>query len=313
MESVLVTGAGGFIGFNLVNELVENYQVYALIEKNDIHSRQKLHILKNVKIIDDFTYMLANPDIFPSFKTIYHLATVGISPDFSDISLFCDINVKMGCQLIDFAYGNKSDLVVNFGSCFEYGNHGDNLLSETDDCYPESLYAISKNASVRLTTQYAKQKGVSLITVRPFGVFGVGEGMNRLAPSIIYHGLRKEVLKLTAGEQIRDFVNVKDVVKSIIMLTCSERIKNYEIYNICSSNPVKVKEFVKEIIDTCGFDEKLFKLGAIPYRKNEAMIFAGNNDKLLNTIDYNFPDNHTKGIIDIFENLKKDVNCKNEF
>ncbi|MFQ6791899.1 NAD(P)-dependent oxidoreductase [Thomasclavelia sp.] len=313
MESVLVTGAGGFIGFNLVSELIENYQVYALIEKEDTRSRQKLCSLKNTTVIDDFSYMLANPNIFPSFQTIYHLATVGVRPDFSDISLFCDINIKMGCQLVDFAVQNKSGLLVNFGSCFEYGNHGNKLLSETDECYPESLYAISKNTSVKLTTQYAKQKGISLITVRPFGVFGAGEGINRLAPSIIYHGLKKEVLKLTAGEQIRDFVNVEDVVKSIIMLANSTKKNIYDVYNICSSNPVKVKEFVKEIIETCGFDEKFFKLGALHYRKDEAMIFAGNNDKLLNTIEYDFPDNHTKGIKDIFEKLKKEVNCENEF
>lgn len=312
MESVLVTGAGGFIGFNLVNELVENYQVYALIEKNDIHSRQKLHILKNVKIIDDFTYMLANPDIFPSFKTIYHLATVGISPDFSDISLFCDINIKMGCQLVDFAMKNKSQLLVNFGSCFEYGNHGGKLLAETDDCYPESLYAISKNASVKLTTQYAKQKDVSLITVRPFGVFGVGEGINRLAPSIIYHGLQKEVLKLTAGEQIRDFVNVKDVVKSIILLANSDKIKDYEIYNICSNCSVSVKTFAEEIISLLKFDKKLYQFGAIPYRKNEAMSFKGSNEKLMKTIDYTFPENHTDGILDLYNEIKQRMGEEND-
>ena len=312
MESVLVTGAGGFIGFNLVSELNDNYQVYALIEKEDTQSRQKLCSLKNTTVIDDFSYMLVNPDIFPSFKTIYHLATVGVRPDFSDISLFCDINIKMGCQLVDFAVQNKSGLVVNFGSCFEYGNHGNKLLSETDECYPESLYAISKNASVKLTTQYAKQKDIPLITVRPFGVFGTGEGINRLAPSIIYHGLKKEVLKLTAGEQIRDFVNVKDVVKSIIMLTHSDKIKNYEIYNICSSCSVSVKTFAEEIISLLKFDKKLFQFGAIPYRKNEAMSFIGSNEKLLKTIDYTFPENHTDGILDLYNEIKQRIGEEND-
>jgi len=256
--------------------------------------------------------MLANPNIYPPFKTIYHLATVGVRPNFSDISLFCDINIKMGCQLVDFAIQNKSELLVNFGSCFEYGNHGDKLLSEIDDCYPESLYAISKNASVKLTTQYAKQKNVCLITVRPFGVFGTGEDINRLAPSIIYHGLKKEVLKLTAGEQIRDFVNVKDVVKSVIMLANSSKKNIYDIYNICSNYPVSVKTFTEEIISLLKFDKNLYQFGAISYRKNEAMCFIGNNEKLLKTIEYTFPENHINGILNLYNEIKQKKGKEND-
>lgn len=308
MEKVLVTGAGGFIGYNLVKELVKQYEVYALIEKEDIRSHEELNKFNAITIVDDYEFLKQNADSFPKFKVIYHLATVGVRPDFDNISLFCDINIKMSCEIVDFAKNNGTDLIVNFGSCFEYGNHGDNLLSENDECYPESLYAISKNASVKLTTQYAKQKEVPLITVRPFGVFGIGEGDNRLAPSVIRNGLKGLSLEMTAGEQIRDFVNVKDVAKSIILLSQSNKKKIYDIYNICSSNPVQVKDFINEIIEVCSFDKNLFKLGALPYRKNEAMIFAGSNKKLLETIKYSFPDNHIEGIKELYNVIKKEMN-----
>lgn len=307
MESVLVTGAAGFIGYNLVCELVnKDYMVYALVEKSDSNGITKLNKLNNVTIIDDFS-KLQKSESLPVIKTIYHLATVGVRPDFDDISLFCDINIKMACQLVDFAKENNTELIVNFGSCFEYGNHGNKLLSEEDECYPESLYAISKNASVKLTTQYAKQKKVRLITVRPFGVFGEGEGYNRLAPQVIRSGLSNQKLQMTAGEQVRDFVNVKDVVKSIITLAESDKKDVYEIYNICSSNPVRVREFIEEIIELCGFDNSLYQFGALPYRNNEAMVFAGDNTKLLDAIDYHFPSNHEEGIRRLFELAKEEM------
>lgn len=308
MQNILVTGAAGFIGLKLVEELLlQDNKIYALIENGDTNSRKKLsNISSSIEIIEDFSSMLNNAEQYPSFDTIYHLATVGVCPEFSDINLICDINIRMGCQLVDFSLRNNSNLLVNFGSCFEYGDHGKQLLTEDMDCRPESLYAISKNASTNLVTAYSRLKKINMITVRPFGVFGEGEGANRLAPAIISSCIKGQVIKTTLGEQIRDFVNVKDLVKAIILLVNSKYI-NYEIYNICSNNPVSVKSFIEEIIDVCKFDKSLVDFGSIPYRTNEAMIFAGDNSKLQNIINYPFPNNHEDGILDVYKSIKKEV------
>lgn len=305
MSNVLVTGAGGFIGLQLVTELVrQKHTVYALIQKGDTRSEDKLHCIDSgIVIIDDAEVLFHNVEEYPPFNCIYHLATVGVRPDFNDINMICDVNIKMGCQLVDFARKNLSGVLVNFGSCFEYGDHGNALLTEDMACYPESLYAISKNASTNLTTCYARSQNVNMITVRPFGVFGEGEGLNRLAPSIIYSCMKGEVVKTTLGEQVRDFVNVKDLVKAVIKLSMGGYTP-FEIYNVCSNNPVSVKEFILEIIDVCKFDISLVEFGSIPYRKNEAMIFAGDNRKLQNVIGYPFPHNHRDGILDIYKSMK---------
>lgn len=231
MKKALVTGAAGFIGLHITKELLKNsYQVFALIEKGDFHSSKKLlEISSEIGIYDDLDYLIEKAEEIDSFDFIFHLATVGVRPDFDDIELICDVNIKMGCKLINFAERNNSKLLINFGSCFEYGDHGNQLLSENMECHPESLYAISKNASTNLLTGYAKLKKVKLITVRPFGVFGEGEGEGRLAPSIINSCLKGEKVLTTEGNQIRDFVNVKDVAKAVICLANS-KYQVYEIY-----------------------------------------------------------------------------------
>lgn len=307
MKRALVTGAAGFIGSKLVAELVSRgVKIYALIKKGNEQSRNLLAQMEPpIEIIDDLTFLLANAETFPCFDFIYHLAAVGIRPDSNDIDLICDVNIKMGCQLVDFAKRNRSGLLVNFGSCFEYGNHGDILLTEDMDCRPESLYAISKNASTNLVTAYAKSQKVNMITVRPFGVFGEGESAVRLAPSIIRSCLKGEVIKTTLGEQIRDFVNVKDLVKAIYLLSVSQYTP-FEIYNICSDNPVRVKDFITEIVNVCGFDLSQIAFGDIPYRQNEPMVFAGNNKKLQDIIHYPFPKNHISGILDIYQAIKSE-------
>ena len=308
MTNALVTGAAGFIGLHLVSELImNNTTVYALIENMDEVGKKKLlNISSNVKIIDNYEQMLKDSESYPNFDCIFHLATVGVNPAFNNIELFCDVNIKMACQLIDFAKTNKTKLFVNFGSCFEYGDHGNVLLTEEMDCKPESLYAISKNASTNLSTCYAKKQDVNMITVRPFGVFGEGEGITRLAPFIIKSCLHNEIVKTTAGEQIRDFVNVKDIAKAIIALAESDYTP-YEIYNVCSDNPVRVKDFILEIVDTCGFDRSLIDFGGIAYRDNEAMVFAGNNRKLQEVINYPFPKDHRSGILDIYNKVNRKI------
>lgn len=307
MKDVLVTGAAGFIGLHLVFELVNHGStVYALIENTDEVGKNKLlNISSDIIIVDSFEQMIKNPEDCPEFDCIFHLATVGVNPAFNNIERFCDVNIKMACQLINFAKSNKTKLLVNFGSCFEYGDHGNVLLTEDMDCRPESLYAISKNASTNLSICYAKRQGVNLITVRPFGVFGEGEGDARLVPSIIKSCLHNEVIKTTAGEQIRDFVNVKDVVKAVIALTEADYIP-YEIYNICSDNPISVRDFIFEIVDTCNFDHSLIDFGGIPYRDNEAMVFAGSNKKLQGIINYPFPIDHKSGILNIYMSLNSE-------
>lgn len=305
MGNILVTGAGGFIGLNLVSELnSQGHKVYALIQSGDYSGREKLlHINPNIVLFENLQEMMNNASQLASFDSIYHLAAVGVKPNYDNINLLCDVNIKLACQMVDFAKANNSRLLVNFGSCFEYGDHGDVLLTEDMDCRPESLYAISKNAATNLVINYAKKRSINLITVRPFGVFGEGEDSSRLAPTIIQSCLKGKTVQTTHGKQIRDFLNVKDLVKATIILSESN-YTSYEIYNICSDNPVCVKDFIMEIVDVCGFEPSLIDFGGLPYRDDEAMVFAGDNKKLQRIINYPFPNNHRDGIIDVFNYLR---------
>lgn len=314
MENILITGAAGFIGLNMVEELSKKeINIFAMVLESDVLGIDKIkRISDKITIITrSVEEMIVNVSEYPRFDMIFHFATVGVNPNHINITALCDTNIKMGCKMVDFASINKAGLLINIGSCFEYGSNEDVPLSESSRCQPESLYAISKNCSVNLTTAYAKHKEVKLITVRPFGVFGKYEGANRLAPLVIRHGLLNRPLSLSGGEQIRDFVDVKDVVNSMYELADSNKYELYSIYNICSKNPVRVKDFVIEIIEQLGFDKSLYKFGEIPYRENESMCFIGDNTKLESIINYQFPLDHKKGISIVFDEICTELKEEN--
>lgn len=310
VRSILITGGTGFIGTNLVQYFSnKGCIVYVLALKSDETGIKRISHFKNVHIITDtIDMMIQENKKYPVFDTVFHLASYGVNTQFQNIERMCDVNIKMLGYIIDFCCLNKTKLLINTGSCFEYGDNDKVLLNEDHICKPESLYAASKYAAFTLMNVYARQKKVSMITVRPFGVFGIYEASYRLFPQVLMSGITNKELNLTGGEQIRDFLNVKEVVMILDKISLSKRIKMYEIYNICSGYPVSIKEFVKQIIDICQFDSNLYHFGVLPYRSNESMYFAGNNEKLLTVIDHDFYTDQRKGIEEAKEWFMKILN-----
>lgn len=298
VKNILITGGTGFIGSNLVKLLINNEcNVYVLALKNDRKGIERIKSYGDVQIItDSIDDMCAQYQNYPTFDIIYHLASYGVDVRNNNIQLMCDVNIKMLGSLIDFCKVNQTKLLINTGSCFEYGDNSNIPLHEDMQCFPQSLYACSKQAAFIMMNTYAKQLSVPMVTVRPFGVYGINEAEFRLIPQVIKNGLEHKEMKLTAGEQIRDFLFVEDLVNILKDVGESAKIKLYDVYNICSGHPCTVREFVNEVIKVCGFDESLFLFGELPYRENESMYFSGDNHKLLSIIDTKIPVSHMLGI-----------------
>lgn len=307
VKNILITGGTGFIGSNLVKSFIQHkkYNVYVIVLSNDYKGINRLKSFGKVNIIKDSLRRMINEyKKYPKFDIVYHLASYGVDVRCNDINLLCDVNIKMLGELIDFCKVNESKLLVNTGSCFEYGENSNVKLKEDMPCTPQSLYACSKQASFILMNTYAKQNNIPMITIRPFGVFGIYEADYRLVPQVIKSGIERKSMKLTLGEQVRDFMFVEDLVKILMDIGESNKLKLYDVYNVCSGFPCTVYEFVCEIIEVCHFDKTLFMFGEIQYRKNESMYFSGDNSKLQSIIDLNLEQNHKKGIQKTFDWIK---------
>lgn len=303
MTKVLVTGATGFIGKNLVENLSSNgYEVYAMALANEKSNIEHLMKIENVHVItDSIDQMISKVSEYENFKYCFHLASYGVNYAHQELDEMINVNVKMLMKVINFCKLNETALLINTGSCFEYGAISKKPIKEDEECKPEALYAATKNAAQIIGKVYAAMNNVPMITVRPFNVFGIYEGENRLLPQVFKAGLTKNNLKMTKGEQIRDYLYVKDLVELIRRLVESNNYTLYEIYNICSGNEIKIVDFVNKAIKICGFEKEIYNFGALDYRENESMYFVGDNSKIKKIISFENLNGLEKGIKEMYE------------
>lgn len=247
-EKYLVTGAAGFIGSSLVRELVsKEEEVYSLVRPESNlwrlpEASNQHHIVK----ADLTDYGALEEEIVKIKPThIFHLATYGVYRDQHDESLIVDVNVTGTLNLLKTAQDLDLAAFINTGSVYEYadlpGSRPENILGE-----PRSPYDSAKIESTRLATQFAKEHGLPICTLRLFTTYGPFEDMRRLVPKVITSFLNGEAPTVSSSP-IRDFIYLEDVV-SAYFLASTKAPKTGEVINVGSGYPTKVGELVEELV-----------------------------------------------------------------
>ena len=138
---------------------------------------------------------------------------------------------------------------------------------ENFNCYPESIYAISKFLSTKhLITLYKKKKFPAVI-LRLYQVYGPNQDKNRLIPIIIDSCKNNKSFPCSSGVQLRDFLFVDDLIDAI--LRCLDKKVEGKIINIGSGKIIQVKKIINQIVDFYKAGKPLF--GSIKLR-NEEML-----------------------------------------
>lgn len=274
---VLLTGATGFIGSHLARLLVStNYEVYTLIPEGDDLYRIK-DIVSQLHMVD--ADLLATEKIKNRLQEIrpeicLHLAWY-VEPD-KYLTAPENINLltaslhlaaqlaKLGCQRF-----------VGIGTCLEY-DIGSDCLYETSPVKPRTLYAASKLALYTVLEQLGNLTGMEVVWPRLFYLYGPFEPDSRLVPSVICSLLHGKAAKVTAGEQVRDYLHVEDVATAIWAVAQS-RLSGP--VNIGSGKPVTVREVVGDVGKIIGKPE-LIEYGALPYSPSDPMFVCADNKRL---------------------------------
>jgi dTDP-6-deoxy-L-talose 4-dehydrogenase (NAD+) len=278
---VLVTGATGFIGRYVINELLKyDHTIIAAVQDDSKDNRLPAGIsttvidLDNLEDNKDHFISSGSPDLLihlawqglPNYTQSFH-----ISKNLPSHSLFLENMIRNGLK----------DLAVT-GTCFEYGMK-EGMLSEDMESEPANPYAKAKDALRRFLQGLQEKYSFNLKWIRLFYMYGKGQSANSLL-SQLEKALDQgdEIFNMSGGGQIRDYLPVEKVAEYIVNISLQNRVNG--IINCCSGRPVTVKALVEKYLQQHNKKIKL-NLGYYPYPDYEPMAFWGDDRKLKSAIN----------------------------
>lgn len=272
--NLFVTGGTGFIGSHFINfAITAGHKIWAIRRPG---SKPKIELLAEPIWIDgdlqqNYTKYLKKVEV------LVHFAAHSANLPYDSLENCLHWNLTIPLKLFNDAYsaGIKNYLVA--GSCFEYGKSGEKFEFIPPDAplTPTASYPASKSAFSIIINAWAIMHQTKLKYLRIFQVYGEGESESRFWPSLKIAAQKGENFSMTDGNQVRDFINVKDVAKRFIDELDFEDIKFGKpfIDNVGTGRPQTLREFAEYWWKRWNASGRL-EIGALPYRKSDIMRYV---------------------------------------
>jgi UDP-glucose 4-epimerase len=231
----LVTGAGGFVGANLVRHLLERGdEPIAMLRPGtgswrlaDITAGTRTEFVDLTRPDDVLRLVLqVRPDV------IFNLAASGAYSWQTDLDEMLAVNVRATETLLKAARRVDARL-VQAGSSSEYG-FADRGTAEVDRVEPNSYYAVTKVAATHLCRLAAAQHGQHAVTLRLYSVYGPWEEPGRLMPTLVDRALDGTYPPLAAPATARDFVWIDDVCDAFVCAATTALEDGGAVLNVAS-------------------------------------------------------------------------------
>jgi nucleoside-diphosphate-sugar epimerase len=263
-KKVLVTGANGFIGSNLVASLGANGAnvVGTIREGSDLYRLDVLNAkcdLVNIDLLDINSIHKNLSNIQPEY--IFHTTTIRDEEKWQDI---INLNTISLVELVKAISSPKLKKIINFGSSHEYGNVK-TPYRESALIQPDNIYGVGKAAGTLLLQQLAIAESLPVVTVRPFYVYGCLEPENRFVTTCIHAISNNEKVSLTSPGFMHDYIYIDDLVEACLSIAMDKRITS-GIYNIASGKQTSNEDIVDLIGRLLNITPRV-NIGAYPSRK----------------------------------------------
>ncbi len=274
---VLVTGAGGFIGSEVVGQLVGLGHDVLAVDREAALARRVAGWPSGVStaaadLSDAERVRSLLAEARP--EAIVHLAWYANPVDYL-VSPANLASLSMTTALVEAALALGCRKIVAAGTCVEYANR-DRRINEQDPAGPQTLYGACKHAAWLVCRALAAAAGGELAWGRIFHLHGPGEDPRRLIPWVAGELRSGRPVELTDGTQVRDHLHLSDVASGLISLLAPGAAG---AYNVCSGEPVSLRRVLETVGELVGGRE-LLRFGARPQRPGEIMFLAGDSSRL---------------------------------
>ncbi|PIY79364.1 MAG: hypothetical protein COY81_03045 [Candidatus Pacebacteria bacterium CG_4_10_14_0_8_um_filter_43_12] len=217
---ILITGAAGFIGANLIRQLInQDVQIHLLLKTSTDLWRINSYVKQKRVVIhfSDFGDIQALTKTVQKIQpsVIYHLAAYGAShwqnepQHIFETNIFGTLNLLTACQTINY------QLFINSGSSSEYG-YSNQPMTEELTLHPNSYYGIAKATQTLLASYLAQAENKPIVTIRLFSVYGPYETAGKLFPTLFRAISSQTPITLTNKKAAHDFIFVGDVVSGLL-------------------------------------------------------------------------------------------------
>ena len=258
-KNVLVTGAGGFKGSHLVEELSKtNANIISLVRDFDPKSYFETQKLgeKSIVVIGDLKDPIKMADILSKYEitTIFHLGaqpivtTALLNPrETLESNIMGTVNILEAARL----YSKVEEIVV-VSSDKAYGPCETIPYKEEERLQGKAPYDVSKSCADLIAQMYANVYDLPVTITRCANVFGPGDlNWNRIIPGMIKAIIMDDTLKIRSdGKMIREYIYVKDAIGGYISLAENINKTSGEAFNIASKNIMSVLELIERTSNT---------------------------------------------------------------
>lgn len=269
---ILITGATGFVGKNLIRKMESEHELYILVRPNSNWGELGV---QHVFEFSDNTVQLAEYLKENQINGIIHLASLYVTEhntqQVKDIVLS---NVYLGIALLEACKIAGTKWFLNTGTIWQNFNAPD----YSDEYHPVNLYAASKQAFMTMAQYYIETSDIRFCTLKLCDTYGNNDTRKKIFALFRQISETGETLKMSLGEQKIDIVHINDVVDGFIqmvkLLALDTELKRE--YVLTSGQQISLKELAKVFSETAGCKLNI-EWGGREYRLREVMKpYVGN-------------------------------------
>jgi NAD dependent epimerase/dehydratase len=256
-QTVLVTGAGGFIGSHLAERLVElGAKTRALVEYN---SNNSWGWIDESTVKHEITVTLGDirdPEsmrqAFENIDIVFHLAAlIAIPYSYRAPQSYVSTNISGTLNVLQEANSGGADLVVHTSTSEVYGSAGYVPMDEAHPIQSQSPYSASKTAADEMAKAFHLSFGLPVSIIRPFNTFGPRQSSRAVIPTIITQALAGDSVQLGSLTPSRDFNYVADTVEGFIRIAeCPAAVG--QVVNVGSGREITIGDLASTILSLTG-------------------------------------------------------------
>jgi UDP-glucose 4-epimerase len=314
---ILVTGAAGFIGSHLTDELLKKYQVIGLDNLRNGKKENLKQAFKN----SDFNFIeedILDPSIciknLKGIDVVYHLACLGVRHSLHSPFENHRVNAEGTLNILEAALKNSVKKIFYISTSEIYGDVKTFPIKESDIPLPKTVYGASKLAGENYAYSYFKTYGLNTTILRIFNNYGprahyegdAGEVIPRTIVNLLYN---QAPIIFGDGSITRDFFYVKDTAKVLSQLLSCKNLEG-EIINIGTGVEITLKSLLEKILTLMNKQNEL-QIKYMESRPADVPRLWVNAEKFKGVTNFKSNYNFEEGLIETINYYKNLMQTKN--